>query len=174
MTRGKAPWLKLALLVAFGACFAPPAQAWKVKRKKAKPAEIVIDATYRGVVSLGLDMATMQPKVEDAPVIIDSEAAYEKFVGRIPKTAVSQTSDALASDDPLLAKPAIDFSRKVMIVLESPSISGAPIVDRVEKHAKKTILRVTTHAPSGEAQPTHLGGYTAIVIDKPKLPVVIE
>src|SRR5690606_23197162 len=141
---------------------------WRAK-KKAKPVAVAIDAAYRGVVTLPFDMATMQPKAEDAPLLIDSEAAYETFVARIPKTAVSQTSNAPASDDPLLAKPAIDFSHKAMIVLVSPAINGAPTVSRIERHAKKTVLRVTTPAPSTEAQPKHLGGYSAVVIDKPTL-----
>lgn len=47
---------------------------------------------------------------------LDSDEAYHAFVERLPKHRIQMKQPAPPSDDPLLRKPAVDFTRDVLVV----------------------------------------------------------
>ena len=108
-------------------------------------------------------------------MIIKTQAQYEAFVGKIPKRTISKTNPAPPSKDPLLKKPAIDFSKYVMLVAVRPdSMYVTPQIESVV--AGKDALLVHILDPDlGETrflnQMQGIGTYLAVVVPKHKGPI---
>jgi len=96
-------------------------------------------------------------------------------VGKIPKRTISKTNPAPPSKDPLLKKPAIDFSKHVMLVAVQPdSMYVTPQIESLTVD-KDTLLVHILDPDLGETrflnQMQGIGTYLAVVVPKHKGPI---
>lgn len=54
-------------------------------------------------------------------VVVRTQAEYDAFVSRLPREKVQKTNDASPNPDPLAKKPAIDFSKQMLVAGVCPS-----------------------------------------------------
>jgi hypothetical protein len=132
-------------------------------------------ASYEGRIrATGLDRK-FRKVTGPAETIIQTQAQYEAFVGKIPKQTISKTNPSPPSKDPLLKKPPIDFGKHMMLVAVRPdSMYVTPKLESVV--ADKDALLVHILDPDlGETrflnQMQGIGTYLAVVVPKHKGPI---
>ena len=108
-------------------------------------------------------------------MIIQTQAQYEAFVGKIPKRTISKTNPSPPSKDPLLKKPPIDFSKHMMLVaVRANSMYVTPKLESVVV-GKDTLLVHILDPDLGETrflnQMQGIGTYLAVVVRKHKGPI---
>ncbi|MEL6182565.1 MAG: hypothetical protein AAFS10_26650 [Myxococcota bacterium] len=178
------PWTRLALSLTISAaalasgCSTPPSEKAPVSPSGSTSTEWTMHTTYRGALHLPMS----EPGVVDLngyPKVIRDEAGYRSFIQRIPTRVISKTADPPPSNDPLLAKPTIDWSQHMMVVaLRSDILDSSDMtLARVSQTDSILTLRVTV-PPAGQrammAMPESMGAYMAVVIDRFEGQVIVH
>ncbi len=130
-----------------------------------------ITARWRGQVHVGASAPGAEP-VGLERIVIRDEAAYRAFVERIPTARVQMRQPAPPSDDPLLARPVIDFTREVIVAVVRPlTVSAAPALSLAMVDGTLQV-RYTAPPIPPEARPYGIGAYAALRISRPPGPIV--
>ncbi|MBN2444559.1 MAG: hypothetical protein JXJ04_24570 [Spirochaetales bacterium] len=82
---------------------------------------VSIIKTYKGMISAGYDEDFNVRKLE--PLVIKTEEDYDNFISLIPEFEMTPVSPAPKSDDPLLKKPDIDFTKEMILVIFSYDVN---------------------------------------------------
>jgi hypothetical protein len=136
--------------------------------------ELTPEHTYRGLANRQtLNPETGQTAWNDTPLTITSQEAYEAFVAQIPEYEMSKTQPAPKSNDPLLAKPPVDFSKHTMLVVFHPVAAAELNFTKIVSDGTKIRADYEAQVNAQDsmlAQDTALGAYTAVVIPVAGLP----
>lgn len=139
---------------------------------KVAPAEpaarAAFHAEYRGRVYVPEGPMRNGPSLD--PEVIRDQAAYERFIARIPTHVIQMRQPAPPSRDPLLQKPAIDWDKHMLLV----AYRGANMYAQANITRLETVegeLRVTVVLPPlGDTNMMQsqlgVGTYHAVVVDK--------
>ena len=126
---------------------------------------------WTGRISLAFDKPGGKPK-PPKPQVITDQAGYDAFVANIPKKTITKKSPAPPSNDPLLKKPPIDFSKHVLVVAARGDTMYASPKIALAVTGGKLVITVTHPPDEGMgAQAMGIGSYRAVLIDKPTMPV---
>ena len=159
----------------------PPRRNWgrftwvPQQTEKKAGAGIPVVVSYRGLIhAMSYDRKFREVK-GPTEMIIKTQADYEAFVAKIPKRTISKTNPSPPSNDPLLKKPPIDFSKHMMLVaVRANSMYVSPKLESVV--AVKDGLLVHILDPDlGETrflnQMQGIGTYLAVVVPKHEGPI---
>jgi hypothetical protein len=133
----------------------PPAEERSVPTKD-EPAELAIAQLWLGVI-----------RIEDTAgdvvtgLVIRDDAAYDAFLARLPEKRVQKRQPAPPNDDPMLARPAIDFATDMLVVVMRRDSLDSPGVARVSRDGGRVVVTHATPPPAPAAMPHGIGGYTA-------------
>lgn len=109
--------------------------------------------------------------------VIRNQDEYERFVARLPKMEPLNTKgDDHPNDDPLLKKPAVDFTRNMLLAVARESMYLPPEITRIVV-SDKNVLVYTEEDPGETAnyqQEGGLGTYCAVVVARTDKPVVFR
>lgn len=134
--------------------------------------EYQILKTYRGIIQVEYWTLSKGKKVPNrhlntGPIIIKSDKDHQKFISRIPKNGVSRRNPPPKNNDPLF-KTRFDFNKHMLIVLINPSINSRAIVSARTlnlRSGKRLEISYSWKISIG-SQPTHLGAYHAMVMNR--------
>ncbi len=176
----------LAILCAFGAIACskqevveePPTSSPKEtvapKATEPEPEEAAVkDATfdasrsYKGRISA--------PR--KSSLVIRDAAAYDALISNIPKSKIQKKNPADPSDDPILKRPAVDFSKEMIVVatcstfycpisLKSYSVDGDEVAVLVDSPGEGQDSMMMGARPTGMNGEDAYGNYAASVIPK--------
>jgi len=108
--------------------------------------------------------------VEPAGRVIRDQAEYAALVATLPKYRVQMKQPAPPSEDPLLKRPPIDFSRHMLVVAIRRSMFYRPKIRRVLlAHGKELIVEILHESPAGimaMASRSDVGTYEAVIVPR--------
>lgn len=130
---------------------------------------IAIKSKFRGVASINFDPLTNRES-NRTPMVIKDQKNYHQFISLIPKQQIGKRNPMPVSTDPLLKKPAIDFTKEMMLVVfRHGTIAIPPEIVSIHKQGAKMIVNIA-HPPLGNSQlssrPHGIGTYCAVIISK--------
>ena len=132
---------------------------------KAKEGCVTAVCEYRGFISLDSSLSGAKQHLYEG-IVIRSDQAHEAFIARIPKR---QIYGKLPSDNPLLKRPPVDYSRYIMVIAVSADMRVRPRIDAVMRTASGLTVKVVLpdigsmiRAPRYSA----IGSYLAVVVPK--------
>lgn len=123
---------------------------------KDEPTALTIAQEWQGVI-----------RIEDTSgdavtgLAIRDDAAYDAFVARLPEKRVQKRQPAPPNDDPMLARPAIDFATDMLVVVMRRDTLDSPGLVRISRDAGRVVVTHTSPPPAPAAMPHGIGGYTA-------------
>ncbi|GMU58115.1 MAG: hypothetical protein AMXMBFR33_72610 [Candidatus Xenobia bacterium] len=132
----------------------------------AGPALIVPRAQFQGFLSVG---GPGQSNPPGGLLVIRDQKAFDAFVDRIPSEQITPTRPAPPSDDPLLKRPRIDFSRSTVVVAYSGSMLTRVSIEKLALGADgKSVTATVKREPVDEVAsvPLGVGRYHCVVIDR--------
>jgi hypothetical protein len=138
------------------------AVAHRVEESAVTSTELIVAQRWSGSIHLAGDDATPPLEV----VIIRDEAAYHAFVARLPEKRVQMKQPAPPSDDPMRARPAIDFGVDMLVVVVRGDTLGPPTIARVNAAAGQVVIHYVAPPPPPEARPHGIGGYAAVQVPR--------
>jgi hypothetical protein len=132
-------------------------------------ATATVHHSYTGQVSLP-SPAPNEPAADLPMRVIRDAASFEQLVRMIPVTQITKRRPSPPSDDPLLERPDIDWSKHMMVVVfRANTMYVPPKLERPRQQNGKLVLELS-HPPLGDtanaAAMMGIGTYCAIVIDR--------
>lgn len=125
---------------------------------------------WQGFANLMIDIETYTYSAP-AAMAIRTQAEYERFISYIPTRQLTKKQPAPPSQDPLLAKPRIDFSQHMLLVMfRDDSIVGP--INLCGLSYTPTHLKIRVQLPPlgdkelGMARPTDVGSYLAVLVPR--------
>ena len=122
--------------------------------------------TWGGAIHLEINDFGME---SIGPSTVKSASEYDAFIAQIPKKRVQKRQPAPDSDDPMLTRPAIDFSSHMLVVVRSRSIYLVPeIVEILDQGDEREVVYTIPPVENLEmmAQPGGGGRYAAALVAK--------
>ena len=151
--------------------------ATTVEQSAARRPPPAFERQWTGRIQLGR-RAPDGPWVAPAPQIIRSASDYEAFVERIPRTRITMRQPAPPSDDPLLRKPAVDFTTHVLVVAyRADTMFAEPAFDKPRWEGDQVVVHV--HHPN-VAEASHyaalagIGTYRAGLLRHGGAPILVR
>lgn len=139
----------------------PPAAANQVKADS-----VSVINRYAGQIILG------SPGIEAAPagrVILD-QTGYQALLAALPERRIQMKQPAPPSDDPLLKRPEIDFTRHMLVVAVRRSMFHGPKISRVSLlRGRELTVEILLVSPDGimpMASRDDVGTYEAVVVPR--------
>ncbi len=136
----------------------------------ANPAGELFQREWTGRILLSASLPG-EPVQEPTPLVIRDQAAYTAFLERLPRYKIQKKAPAPPSDDPLLKRPHIDFSKQMLLVLiRADSMYVAPRLKEpaVDMDSRLVVLKhlpplgdTQMHAARGD-----VGMYHAVLIKR--------
>jgi hypothetical protein len=124
--------------------------------------EVPTSQRWGGLVRLQPGVA---PPKQDTFVIRDDDA-WQIFLDRIPRERVQMKQPAPPSDDPLLARPPVDFTRDMVVVVILGDTLDRPGIERVVLEGDVLHVTYVLPAPGRGARPLGIGSYAAAVVPR--------
>jgi hypothetical protein len=101
-----------------------------------------------------------------AAIAITDDEAYDRLLARLPAERVQMKQPAPPNDDPLRARPAIDFAVHMLVVVTRGG-SMAPIaIAQVARAEGGAIVPFAAAPPPPEARPWGVGRYAAALVPR--------
>jgi hypothetical protein len=118
--------------------------------------ELMISQQWEGVIRI-------EDTAGDAVtgLVIRDDAAYDAFIARLPEKRVQKRQPAPPSDDPMLARPAIDFATDMLVVVMRRDTLDSPGLARIVLDGGRVVVTHASPPPAPAAMPHGIGGYTA-------------
>ena len=129
--------------------------------------DLPVTGAWAGPIQLGPDDHGLTANA------IRDGAAYDALIARLPAHRIQMKQPAPPSDDPLRARPPIDFDRAMLVVVTRGEALAPPIIARVRAEADRLVVRVIAPRPPPAARPLDVGGYAAVLVPRAAGPVVI-
>ena len=98
--------------------------------------------------------------------IVRDDAAYDALLARLPSHRVQMKQPAPASDDPLRARPRVDFATEMLVVVVRTDTLDAPEVGGVTVDGDRLRVHAAAPTPAPAARPANLGGYVALRVPR--------
>lgn len=103
--------------------------------------------------------------------VVRTQAEYESFLDRIPAERIQKKQPAPPSQDPLLKRPAVDWSGQVGILAYSDNIHTEVEIEeiRLQPDGESVKVKVRRYLPPGAehgARPYGYGQYDFVLIDR--------
>lgn len=138
----------------------------KAAAQVAPKAALRVLRAYHGRVSLPLAAPGVKAQAHEG-LVLRNPAAYAAFIDRLPRKRIQMKSPAPPSDDPLLKRPVVDFSKQMVIVVLRDDMYVGPQI--VAARPTATGLRVEVVLPNpaatrGAARMAGIGTYHAIIV----------
>lgn len=107
--------------------------------------------------------------------LVRDDAAYDALVERLPTHRVQMKQPAPPSEDPLRARPPIDFATEMLVVVARTDTLEPPVVGGVSVDGARLRIHVAAPTPPPAARPTGIGGYVALRVPRtPGEPALAE
>ena len=136
--------------------------------------ELVIQKTWSGIIRLQQTPFGRKPQTKPSTLTVVGDAkSYTRFLSRIPSKQISRTRPAPPNKDPLLEKPAIDFTKNTLLTIDR-SAMARPVFRQIIEHQKEVVVLVEFPREFPAARPINIGTYTAALIPKTKKPVRLQ
>ena len=94
-------------------------------------------------------------------LVIRDDAAYDAFLARLPEQRVQMKQPAPPNDDPMLARPAIDFATDMLVVVIRAGTLERPGLARITADGGRVTVTHVSPPPPPAAMPSGIGAYTA-------------
>ncbi|MBK9034575.1 MAG: hypothetical protein IPL61_25460 [Myxococcales bacterium] len=158
--------------VVLGACGGDRPAAPTIHNQPSDPTmatttELPVTARWAGPIQVGADDPGL------VALAIRDAAAYDALLARLPAHRIQMKQPAPPSDDPLRARPPIEFATRMLVVVTRGDTVGAPTIARVEAGPDRVVVRVVAPSPPPEARPLGVGGYAAVEVPRVDGPVTI-
>ena len=129
--------------------------------------KIEILADYTGVCNMGINHPEDRTVVKKN-LTIRSQADFDAFIAKIPKSEISKIQPAPENDDPLLKNPGIDFDKNMAVVMtRSNTLSAVPTVTSILLKGDALTVNGEYPAPSPcDCFPYGISVYRFVVIEK--------
>ena len=119
--------------------------------------ELTIEERWSGAIAVD-ERAEPDPI---AVLVIRDDAAYDELVARLPATRIQKRQPAPPSDDPLLARPPIDFTTDMLVVVVRAFTLDRPAILRVAHDGTRVVVTHDAASTPPGARPFGIGGYAA-------------
>lgn len=108
---------------------------------------------------------------QDGLTVVRDQKGYDAFLDRIPTRRIQKKEPAPPSQDPLLKRPEVDWSKYVGIVAYSNNIHTEVTIEelRLEPDGESVQVKVRRFLPPGAehgARPYGYGQYDFVLIEK--------
>jgi len=118
---------------------------------------------------VGLATADLGGPGDTTPLVIRDQAAYDAFVDTLPTQRIQKKQPAPPSDDPLLKRPAVDFTQHMLLVALRDDMYVGPVIRAVRPVASDLLVEVD-HPDPGEtvyaARAMGVGTYHAVKVPR--------
>ncbi len=145
-------------------------EAPQMQEKVEEAGTMVVHQTWHGLCSGIFDEPGGDVRARE-PMLIQNQEDFDNLIGCIPTHRIQKRrGNPPPSDDPLLKRPEIDFTKHSMIaVFRMDIMDGDMIFEKITRDGNNLTAEVTW-PPPGErlyaARPITIGGYTAVLIDE--------
>ena len=172
MTRIRICLLLLVGATALGGCRGKsndPTGGTTPKARAKTPGELTVLKQYKGRVRFGGTIRGSARTRRGLVFIIRTQKRYDAFRATIPKRVIQMKKPAPPSKDPLLAKPAIDFKKQMLVVAQRPHMHVGPRLEKVV--ARPGTVTVHVFLPSldtvhKKASVAGIGTYHAVLVPR--------
>ena len=138
--------------------------------------QISVTKTYGGIIDIFAPLTDEPPPLNgekyEPLLVIRTQQEYADLLRRIPKEGISQGSPAPKNDDPLLQKPQIDFTNKMLVVVVRASMDAPEIRKVIRKNG--TIVIETELSDNSLPRPYGTGTYSAVLIPFSRDKVIVQ
>lgn len=97
---------------------------------------------------------------------VRDDEAYDALRARLPAHRVQQRQPAPPSDDPLRARPLVDFGAQMLVVVVRGGSLAPVTIAQVERAAHSVVVHVAVAPAPPEARPFGVGVYAAVLVPR--------